>query len=457
MTGSVSDSYGDTGTVKASDIANYTGSVVVPVGSITVDKQISVNGCTWLDVGDGNLSQDPTVLAGTTLYERVIVVNDTGETLNSGQVGDAGSGPSGFTFGGGSSSTFTLGAGQTIVSNVASFVAGTGTQYDTATATGTITVGSSKTTETAQDTAGYIGTAGSITVDKQISVNGCTWLDVGDGNLSQDPTVLAGTTLYERVIVVNDTGETLNSGQVGDAGSGPSGFTFGGGSSSTFTLGAGQTIVSNVASFVAGTGTQYDTATATGTITIGSSKTTETAQDNAGYVGTAGSITVDKQISVDGCTWLDVGNGNLSQDPNILSGTTLYERVIVVNDTSTTLNNGHVVDAGSGPSSFTFGASSWCSSPSSTFTLGAGQTIVSNVASFVAGVGTQYRYGDRDRHHHGRSFSDHRDGAGHSRLRWHAGLHHGGQADLGRWLHLARCRCRQRVQLAHPGVGQDAV
>ena len=390
VTGSVSDSYGDTGTVKASDIANYTGSVVVPVGSITVDKQISVNGCTWLDVGDGNLSQDPTVLAGTTLYERVIVVNDTGETLNSGQVGDAGSGPSGFTFGGGSSSTFTLGAGQTIVSNVASFVAGTGTQYDTATATGTITVGSSKTTETAQDTAGYIGTAGSITVDKQISVNGCTWLDVGDGNLSQDPTVLAGTTLYERVIVVNDTGETLNSGQVGDAGSGPSGFTFGGGSSSTFTLGAGQTIVSNVASFVAGTGTQYDTATATGTITIGSSKTTETAQDNAGYVGTAGSITVDKQISVDGCTWLDVGNGNLSQDPNILSGTTLYERVIVVNDTSTTLNNGHVVDAGSGPSSFTFGASSWCSSPSSTFTLGAGQTIVSNVASFVAGVGTQY-------------------------------------------------------------------
>ena len=395
VTGAVSDSYGDTASVSASDIADYTGTVVIPTGSITVDKQISVNGCTWLDVGDGNLSQDPTVLAGTTLYERVIVVNDTSTTLNNGQVGDAGSGPAGFTFGPSSwcsspSSTFTLAAGQTIVSNVTSFVAGTGTQYDTATATGTITVGSSKTTETAQDTAGYVGTSGPITVDKQIPTDGCTWLDVGDGNISQDPTVLAGTTLYERVIVVNDTGETLNSGQVGDAGSGPSGFTFGGGSSSTFTLSAGQTIVSNVASFVAGTGTQYDTATATGTITVGSSKTTETAQDTAGYIGTAGSITVDKQISVNGCTWLDVGDGNISQDPSVLAGTTLYERVVVVNDTGETLNNGQVADAGGGPSGFTFGPSSGCSPPSSTFTLGAGQTIVSNVASFVAGVGTQY-------------------------------------------------------------------
>ena len=191
MTGAVSDSYGDTASVSASDIADYTGTVVIPTGSITVDKQISVNGCTWLDVGDGNLSQDPTVLAGTTLYERVIVVNDTSTTLNNGQVGDAGSGPR-------SSPLVPPGARRRAVrlpwlparrsspTSPASLPA-LGRRYDTATATGTITVGSSKTTETAQDTAGYVGTSGPITVDKQIPMDGCTWLDVGDGNISQDP------------------------------------------------------------------------------------------------------------------------------------------------------------------------------------------------------------------------------------------------------------------------------
>ena len=175
---------------------------------------------------------------------------------------------------------------------------------DTATAIGTITVGYSQTTETAQDTAGYVGMVGSITVDKQISVDGCTWLDVGAGNVSNSPTLASGKTLYERVIVVNDTGETLNNGQVSDTGSGPSGFTFGGGGcsppSSTFTLGAGQTIVSNVASFTATIGTQYDTATATGTITVGSSKTTETAQDDASYIGT-----VVSNGKITGTVWND--------------------------------------------------------------------------------------------------------------------------------------------------------
>ena len=141
------------------------------------------------------MSNSPTLASGKTLYERVIVVNDTGETLNNGQVTDAGSGPSGFTFGGSDcsppSSTFTLGAGQTIVSNVASFTATIGTQYDTATATGTITVGSSKTTETAQDDASYVGT-----VLSNGKITGTVWNDSNDdGQMDCGDTTRGGVTV----------------------------------------------------------------------------------------------------------------------------------------------------------------------------------------------------------------------------------------------------------------------
>ena len=42
-------------------------------------------------------------------------------------------------------------------------------------------------------------------------------------------------------------------------------------------------------------------------------------------------ISIDKQISVDGVTWLDLTKGNVADNPTVFSGTPLYERVVVTN------------------------------------------------------------------------------------------------------------------------------
>ena len=382
VTGTATDSAGNTATVKASDQADYTG--VTP--AIAVDKQISVNGgATWVDVGNGNLAQDPTVLTGSTVLERVIV-SDTGATALSGVavsdvIGSTAAG--GFTFGGAGSTT--LSAGGAITSDVTTLTAASGYQLDTATASGTATDTSGNTKSvTASDQANYTGVTPSISIDKQISVNGgATWVDVGNGNLAQDPTVLTGATVEERVIV-SDTGATALSGvAVSDVigSTAAAGFTFG--CAGTTTLSAGGAITSDVTTLTAASGYQLDTATATGTATDSAGNTKSvTASDQANYTGVTPAIAVDKQISVNGgATWVDVGKA--LNDPTVLTGTSVEERVIVTNTGSIGLGNLAVTDAitaGSGAAqTFTLANS----------TLAAGASEVSNVVTFAALTGYQ--------------------------------------------------------------------
>ena len=170
MTGTASDTYGNTATVSAQDTAGY----VAVTPSVTLDKQISADGgSTWADVGNGVTAGNPTVLSGSTLLERVVVVNTGSIGIGGAQIGDTGAGPADFTVGG--STSFTLAAGATITSDVATLTATAGTGTDTATVTGTAsdTYGNTATVS-AQDSAGYVAVTPSVTLDKQISADGGT-------------------------------------------------------------------------------------------------------------------------------------------------------------------------------------------------------------------------------------------------------------------------------------------
>ena len=379
VTGTASDTYGNTATVSAQDTAGY----VAVTPSVTLDKQISADGgTTWADVGNGVTAGNPTVLSGSTLLERVVVVNTGSIGIGGAQIGDTGAGPADFTVGG--SSSFTLAAGATITSDIATLTATAGTGTDTATVTGTAsdTYGNTATVS-AQDSAGYVAVTPSVTLDKQISADGgTTWADVGNGVTAGNPTVLSGSTLLERVVVVNTGSIGIGGAQIGDTGAGPADFTVGG--SSSFTLAAGATITSDVATLTATAGTGTDTATVTGTAsdTYGNTATVS-AQDSAGYVAVTPSVTLDKQISADGTSWVDVGHGNLAQDPSVLAGGAVFERVIVVNTGSVAIGGAQITDAGgNGPAGFTVGGSS-------SFSLAAGATITSDVATITAAGGYQ--------------------------------------------------------------------
>ena len=383
------------GTVTNTDTADYTG--VKP--AITIDKQISVDGGkTWLDQGVNNLAQDPTVLANAMVDERVIVVNTGGIALNNATVTDVsntgGVFPPDFTFNG-LTSVGTLGVGQTITSDVASFTASAGYQLDTATVAATATDTVNTATVTASDQANYTGaviTGAStpIVVDKQISVNGgATWQDMGVNNLTQDPTVFVGSTVEERVIVSDVGSLALTNVSVSDAigNLAAGGFTFSGGA--TTSIAANGSVTSDVMTITAVSGYQLDTATATGTVTDNSGNTgTVTATDQANYTGVTPSISIDKQISVNGgATWQDMGVNNLAQDPIVLTGATIEERVIVTNTGSIALTSMSVSDistTGTFPADFTFNGGT-----AVVGTLGANQTITSDVATFHASAGQQ--------------------------------------------------------------------
>ncbi len=249
--------------------------------SLSIDYQVSVNGTTWQDVGIGVL-QDPQIILGDKIYERVIVTNTGTTALTNVQVLSTGS-PATFTFGS-SSTVASLSAGQTVTSHVAAATAQTGHQVDMATASGTVS--GTTTTVSASDQADYTGVAGSVAIDKQISVNdGQTWLDVGNGVL-QNLTVPVGSSVKERVLMTNTGGWPITGATVTDVGgNGPSNFTFGG--SLTTTVAVGATLTSDVATVTAIAGTQVDTATVSGTITDGTNTQTVTAADQAAYTGDA--------------------------------------------------------------------------------------------------------------------------------------------------------------------------
>lgn len=402
VTGTVSDSCGNTSTVTSSDVADYTGTVT-STGSISIDKQVSVNcGKTWVDIGNGVLN-DPTATIGGMIEYRVIVTDSGTTGLSNITVGDANGGAvTGFTFGG-VSSIATLSAGQSVTSDAGLTPAIAGHQLDVATATGTVTGGS--VTVQATDTADYTGVKGNITIDKQVSLNGCNWYDVGSGVL-QDPTTLTGSEVYYRVIVTNTGSSTISGVNVTDTGNGaPSGFTFGsnsngcgsgwgcGSNSGNVTITGGQSITSNVVGVCALVGYNTDTATVTGTITTGNgcyggTTTTVGACDVADYTGVSGSITVEKLVSVNGGTsWEQYSSSN---PPVALVGSSVEFQVVVTNTGSTTVSGISVSDTGGGSvTGFNFGTSD-----SSTITLAAGASATSDIASTAAlcGVNTDTAY-----------------------------------------------------------------
>ncbi len=364
VSGTATDDAGNTQPVSATDQANYTG---VTAG-ITIDKQISTDGTTWVDVGNGVLN-DPIVALGSSVYERVIVTNEGATALSGLTVTDVGgNGPPSFTLG---STTLAVGASET--SAVATINAASGHQLDTATVNGSATDGVGNTQPvTASDQADYTGVTGSIALDKQISTDGTHWLDAGNGNLADDPRLFVGKSVYEQVIVSNTGAIALSGLTVTDVGgNGPPSFTLG-----STTLAAGASETSAVATISAASGYQLDTATVNGT--AGGTQPVS-ASDSANYTGVTAGVAIDKQISVDGSTWVDVGNGNLADDPSLFVGNTVYERVIVANTGSTALSGLTVTDiGGNGPPSFTVGS-----------TLGAGQSETSAVATISAALGYQ--------------------------------------------------------------------
>ena len=78
---------------------------------------------------------------------------------------------------------------------------------------------------------------------------------MGVGDLSPQPTVTVGSTVYERVVIVNTGSVNIINASVGDVettGTGiPASFNFGSTNASSFTLAAGATITSNVATLTA--------------------------------------------------------------------------------------------------------------------------------------------------------------------------------------------------------------
>ena len=268
------------------------------------------------------------MLAGATITEQVIVVNTGSLGISDASVSDVGAGPGSFDVGG--NATFALAAGQTVTSNIATVIAGSGYQSDTATVTGTASDAYGDTQSvSAHDSANFTGETPSITIDKQISVNGGAWTDIGSD--MTDPLVLAGATITEQVIVVNTGSVGISDASVSDVGAGPGSFTVGG--NATFTLAAGQTVTSDIAKVIAGSGYQSDTATVTGTASDAYGNTASvSAHDSANFTGETPSITIDKQISVNGGAWTDIGND--MTDPLVLAGATVAERVLITNSGS---------------------------------------------------------------------------------------------------------------------------
>ncbi|MDA8252993.1 MAG: hypothetical protein M0Z28_28020, partial [Rhodospirillales bacterium] len=332
ITSSISSPTGSTLGDKVEFSAIQTG---VVAGSVTVDKQVSVDGVNWFDTGNGVLN-DPQTFVGDKVYYRVVVTNNStgGVSLTNAAVGDT-NGPSPFTFGG--QSSFSLAQGGSIVSDVTTATAVAGYQQDTATLSGSFAYGTHTAAASASDTADYTGNTAGISIDKQVSVDGgVTWTEVGPGfTAATTPAVNAGSPVEFRVLVT-DTGTLAETGvSVTDS----TGLNFG---ISGATLAAGQTITSSAVTVTAVAGAGIDTATATGTASVVNGSATITqlvrASDSAAYLGLTGgpisgasglpSIAVDKQVSVNGSTWVDVGSGVLN-DPQTFVGDNVYYRVLV--------------------------------------------------------------------------------------------------------------------------------
>ncbi len=120
--------------------------------------------------------------------------------------------------------------------------------------------------------------------------------------------MLADATIDERVIATNTGSVVISDAAVSDSGTGPIDFTFGGGSLTTV-IAVGGSVTSDVATVIASTGYQADTATLNGSVSDSYGDTgAVSATSGANFTGTTPSITIDKQISVNGGAWTDIGS-----------------------------------------------------------------------------------------------------------------------------------------------------
>ena len=189
------------------------------------------------------------------------------------------------------SRTTVIAVGGSVTSDVATVIASTGYQADTATLNGSVSDSYGDTgAVSATSGANFTGTTPSITIDKQISVNGACvdrYRQRHDRSL-----VLAGATSPSKSSPVNTGSLGISDASVSDVGAGPPApSTFGG--NATFALAAGQTVTSNIATVIAGTGYQSDTATVTGTASDAYGDTQSvSAHDSANFTGETPSITI---------------------------------------------------------------------------------------------------------------------------------------------------------------------
>jgi hypothetical protein len=289
-----------------------------PAAVVGIDKQISVDGTNWLDVGQyGTIAGSdaaPTLLAGSMVYYKVIITNDTvpnasdldPKMLITSLTDDptltftylSGDANSNGLIDLGESWTYTASA--TAVDGLQD---GNGQllQIDTATVTGTVTDQFGKTTGTNSDQANYIGVTPKIAIDK-VTVDGT--LDA-NGNLASGAagdnlTIIAGENILWEYKVTNPGDVALSGVTVTDnrAGVTPVGLMSGGfnvgDTNHNGLLDTNETWIYTAAG-VAIDGAYTNTGTASGSFTDSAGHTaTPTVSDGSGYTGVNPAIHIDK-------------------------------------------------------------------------------------------------------------------------------------------------------------------
>jgi uncharacterized repeat protein (TIGR01451 family) len=285
---------GDSGGAADATFEEWSALIAAAPGdpTISLDKQVSVDGGdSWFDVGPDVL-EGPSLLgsAGSDLQYKFIITNTGTVTLTNVTLTDLPDIP------GLDGDIGTLAPGASVTVTVSGEFAA-GYHIDTGTvisAEGAVD----------SDQADYYGATPGVTLDKGVSGDGgTTFYQLGDDDTV--PTILVGHTVtFEAVVdntdqVIDVTGASVTDDNPSDTFDGPD------------TIAAGSTgNVYDGVSTTAVAGLQTDTATFHGTATDSGGHTSDWhADDSASYFGADPSVTVVKEVSVDGgTTWFDAND-----------------------------------------------------------------------------------------------------------------------------------------------------